>query len=141
MYVVQRTNLSPTWHMFLMALMSLVLFLGGLFAPNDRLPVDFISEAIPNEGLLRPTMLSSDDETKLTEGLRLYYRQKDLRELPQRLKQPVPRAVHAWIVPALAAFSVPPEPERILPLHQKAHLPYPGWDGPIRFALPPPLTI
>ena len=41
MYASQRNSLSPTWHMLLMGLMSVILFFGGLLTSNDR-PVPIV---------------------------------------------------------------------------------------------------
>ena len=50
MYASQRNSLSPTWHMLLMGLMSVILFFGGLLTSNDH-PVPIVDN-LPNEGLL-----------------------------------------------------------------------------------------
>ena len=46
MYASQRNSLSPTWHMLLMGLMSVILFFGGLLTSNDH-PVPIVDN-LPN---------------------------------------------------------------------------------------------
>ena len=132
MYASQRNSLSPTWHMLLMGLMSVILFFGGLLTSNDRLVP--IVDNLPNEGLLRPTSLLPWESVELSET-RLLFRHEEMQEVksPQRLNQPTQHNLLASALPT-PAFA-----ERILPAYEKAFLPYAGWDGPVSFALPPPL--
>lgn len=87
MYASQRNSLSPTWHMLLMGLMSVILFFGGLLTSNDR-PVPIVDN-LPNEGLLRPTSLLPWESVELSET-RLLFRHEEMQEVksPQRLNQP-----------------------------------------------------
>ena len=90
MYASQRNSLSPTWHMLLMGLMSVILFFGGLLTSNDR-PVPIVDN-LPNEGLLRPTSLLPWESVELSET-RLLFRHEEMQEVksPQRLNQPTPQ--------------------------------------------------
>ena len=141
MYASQRNSLSPTWHMMLMGLMSVILFFGGLLTSNEH-PSPIVDN-LPNEGLLRPTALSPWESIELSET-RLLFRHEEMQEVkaPQRLKQPAPREFmehrHGFLAPA-QGLPAPILAERILSAHEKAFLPYAGWDGPVSFALPPPL--
>ena len=141
MYASQRNSLSPTWHMLLMGLMSVILFFGGLLTSNDH-PVPIVDN-LPNEGLLRPTSLLPWESVELSET-RLLFRHEEMQEVksPQRLNQPTPSnllARHHGFQPFASAVPTPAFAERILPAYEKAFLPYAGWDGPVSFALPPPL--
>ena len=141
MYASQRNSLSPTWHMLLMGLMSVILFFGGLLTSNDR-PVPIVDN-LPNEGLLRPTSLLPWESVELSET-RLLFRHEEMQEVksPQRLNQPTQHnllARHHGFQPFASALPTPAFAERILPAYEKAFLPYAGWDGPVSFALPPPL--
>lgn len=141
MYASQRNSLSPTWHMLLMCLMSVILFFGGLLTSNDH-PVPIVDN-LPNEGLLRPTSLLPWESVELSET-RLLFRHEEMQEVksPQRLNQPTPSnllARHHGFQPFASAVPTPAFAERILPAYEKAFLPYAGWDGPVSFALPPPL--
>ncbi len=141
MYASQRNSLSPTWHMMLMGLMSVILFLGGLLTPNVQPAL--VADNLPNEGLLRPTSLTVWETIEESEA-RLLFRHEEMQEVkaPQRLNQPAPRKLLAPHHTFQAFAPVSPAPtlaERILSAHEKAFLPYAGWDGPISFALPPPL--
>lgn len=142
MYASQRNSLSPTWHMLLMGLMSVILFFGGLLTSNDR-PVPIVDN-LPNEGLLRPTSLLPWESVELSET-RLLFRHEEMQEVksPQRLNQPTQHnllARHHGFQPFASALPTPAFAERILPAYEKAFLPYAGWDGPVSFALPPRLT-
>ena len=133
MYASQRNSLSPTWHMLLMGLMSVILFFGGLLTSNDH-PVPIVDN-LPNEGLLRPTSLLPWESVELSETRLLF-------KSPQRLNQPTPSnllARHHGFQAFASAVPTPAFAERILPAYEKAFLPYAGWDGPVSFALPPPL--
>ena len=75
---------------------------------------------------------------------RLLFRHEEMQEVksPQRLNQPTPSnllARHHGFQPFASAVPTPAFAERILPAYEKAFLPYAGWDGPVSFALPPPL--
>ena len=138
MYASQRNSLSPTWHMLLMGLMSVILFFGGLLTSNDR-PVPIVDN-LPNEGLLRPTSLLPWESVELSET-RLLFRHEEMQEVksPQRLNQPTQHnllARHHGFQPFASALPTPAFAERILPAYEKAFLPYAGWDGPVSFALP-----
>ena len=76
MYASQRNSLSPTWHMLLMGLMSVILFFGGLLTSNDR-PVPIVDN-LPNEGLLRPTSLLPWESVELSET-RLLFRHEEMQ--------------------------------------------------------------
>lgn len=141
MYASQRNSLSPTWHMLLMGLMSVILFFGGLLTSNDR-PVPIVDN-LPNEGLLRPTSLLPWESVELSET-RLLFRHEEMQEVksPQRLNQPTQHnllgapsrfpAVRVGLAHAHLCRTV-------LPAYEKAFLPYAGWTAPSSFALPPPL--
>lgn len=127
--------------MLLMGLMSLVLFLGGLFSPEAKLPADPAAK-ISNEGLLRPTFLSQSDTDAFTDGLFLFFNKENRLVVPQRVKQqPLSRLHQEGFADLAVPSAVPPMSEQVLPAFEKAHVPYPGWDGPIPFALPPPLAV
>ena len=141
MYASQRNSLSPTWHMMLMGLMSVILFFGGLLTSNNH-PV-LITDNLPNEGLLRPTSLLPWESIELSES-RLLFRHEKIQQVkaPQRLN--APRTLleqHYGFQTFAQAMPAPVLAERILSVHEKAFLPYTGWDGPISFALPPPLVV
>ena len=108
---------------------------------NDR-PVPIVDN-LPNEGLLRPTSLLPWESVELSET-RLLFRHEEMQEVksPQRLNQPTQHnllARHHGFQPFASALPTPAFAERILPAYEKAFLPYAGWDGPVSFALPPPL--
>ena len=146
MYASQRNSLSPTWHMLLMGLMSVILFFGGLLTSNDR-PVPIVDN-LPNEGLLRPTSLLPWESVELSET-RLLFRHEEMQEVksPQRLNQPTQHnllARHHGFQPFASALPTPAFAERILPAYEKAFLPYAGWDTynlgffhPAGFSSPP----
>ena len=140
MYASQRNSLSPTWHMMLMGLMSVILFFGGLLTSNDR-PV-LITDNLPNEGLLRPTSLLPWESIELSES-RLLFRHEEMKQVkaPQRLNAPrtLLKQNHGFQMFA-QSLAAPVLAERILSAYEKAFLPYTGWDGPVSFALPPPLA-
>ena len=143
MYANQRNSLSPTWHMLLMGLMSVILFFGGMLTSNTH-PVPIIDN-LPNEGLLRPTSLLPWESIELSET-RVLFRHEEMQEVksPPRPNQPTPRnllARHRGLQTFTAASPTPTFAERICAGHEKAFLPYPGWDGPVSFALPPPLSV
>ena len=126
MYASQRNSLSPTWHMLLMGLMSVIRVFGGLLTSNER-----------------PTSLLPWESVELSET-RLLFRHEEMQEVksPQRLNQPTQHnllARHHGFQPFASALPTPAFAERILPAYEKAFLPYAGWDGPVSFALPPPL--
>lgn len=140
MYASQRNSLSPTWHMMLMGLMSVILFFGGLLTSNNH-PV-LITDNLPNEGLLRPTSLLPWESIELSES-RLLFRHEKMQEVkaPQRLNaQRKLLEQHHGFQAFAQAVPAPVLVERILSTHEKAFLPYTGWGGPISFALPPPLV-
>ena len=117
MYASQRNSLSPTWHMLLMGLMSVILFFGGLLTSNDR-PVPIVDN-LPNEGLLRPTSLLPWESVELSET-RLLFRHEEMQEVksPQRLNQPTQHnllARHHGFQPFASALPTPAFAERILP--------------------------
>ena len=116
MYASQRNSLSPTWHMLLMGLMSVILFFGGLLTSNDR-PVPIVDN-LPNEGLLRPTSLLPWESVELSET-RLLFRHEEMQEVksPQRLNQPTQHnllARHHGFQPFASALPTPAFAERIL---------------------------
>lgn len=141
MYASQRNSLSPTWHMLLMGLMSVILFFGGLLTSNDH-PVPIVDN-LPNEGLLRPTSLLPWESVELSET-RLLFRHEEMQEVksPQRLNQPTPsnllarhhgfQGVRVGRAHARLCRTDSPRLRKGLP-------PLCGMDGPVSFALPPPL--
>ena len=117
MYASQRNSLSPTWHMLLMGLMSVILFFGGLLTSNDR-PVPIVDN-LPNEGLLRPTSLLPWESVELSET-RLLFRHEEMQEVksPQRLNQPTQHnllARHHGFQPFASALPTPALPNGFSP--------------------------
>lgn len=141
MYASQRNSLSPTWHMLLMGLMSVILFFGGLLTSNDRLVP--IVDNLPNEGLLRPTSLLPWESVELSET-RLLFRHEEMQEVksPQRLNQPTQHnllAHHHGFQPFASALPTPAFAESGSPRLRKCLLPYTDGTAPFSLRLPPPL--
>ncbi len=139
----QRNSLSLTWHVLLMGLMSLVLFFGGLITSGGHQDDVLAVDGLPNEGLLRPAAFLPWDA--LDEASHsVLFRHEELRDVKavSRLKHPEKRMPERG-VPLSARAGDRPERvgcERPLSLHEKPFLPPSGWDGPVSFALPPPLS-
>lgn len=139
----QRNTLSLTWHVLLMGLMSLVLFFGGLVTNSGHQDDVLVVDGLPNEGLLRPTAFLPWDTFRETSQSLLVSRYETIRDVKavSRLKHPEKRTLGHGVL-LFAQTTDRPEcvrRERPLPLHEKAFLPHAGWDGPVSFALPPPL--
>ena len=142
MYASQRNSLSPTWHMLLMGLMSLVLFFGGLVTNSGHQDDVLVVDRLPNEGLLRPTAFLPWDTFRETSQSLLVSRYKTIRDVKavSRLKHPEKRTLGHGVL-LFAQTTDRPEcvrRERPRPLHEKAFLPHAGWDGPVSFSFHPP---
>ena len=140
----QRNTLSLTWHVLLMGLMSLVLFFGGLVTNSGHQDDVLVVDGLPNEGLLRPTAFLPWDTFRETSQSLLVSRYETVRDVKAvcRLKHPEKRTLGHGVL-LFAQTTDRPEcvrRERPLPLHEKPFLPPSGWDGPVSFALPPPLS-
>ena len=139
----QRNSLSLTWHVLLMGLMSLVLFFGGLITSGERQNDVLAMDGLPNEGLLRPTAFLPWD-TFGEASHSIVFRHEDLRDVKavSRLKHPEKRWPERGVLLSARTIDRPEcvRRERPLPLHEKPFLPPSGWDGPVSFALPPPLS-
>ena len=139
MYASQRNSLSPTWHMLLMGLMSVILFFGGLLTSNDR-PVPIVDN-LPNEGLLRPTSLLPWESVELSET-RLLFRHEEMQEVksPQRLNQPTQHnllARHHGFQPFASALPTPAFAEPMRDGTAPSPSPCPLPCSPDRDATPP----
>ena len=74
----------------------------------------------------------------------IVFRHEDLRDVKavSRLKHPEKRMPERGVLLSARTIDRPEcvRRERPLSLHEKPFLPPSGWDGPVSFALPPPLS-